>query len=198
MNLGLDPEGATPLTWEEQQELRLTWVTTRAELNAAEQDNILTARQWALRPRRPEQILDERFLAELHRRMFGQVWRWAGKHRTSERNLGVEHWEIRAGLRDLLGDAALWISAGPAHPMPPDEAAVRFHHRLVSIHPFPNGNGRHARLASDLLVVSLDRPAFTWGRVTLVSRGETRAAYLAALRAADNHDIAPLLAFARS
>ena len=198
MSPGPDPEGATPLTWEEQQAIKLTWVTTRAELNEAEQDNIVSAHRWAHRRRRPDQILNEAFVCELHRRMFGEVWRWAGAYRTSARNLGVDHWEIRPCVRDLLADTTAWIAAGGPAPMPPDEAAVRFHHRLVWIHPFPNGNGRHARLAADLLVVSLDQPEFSWGRVSLVSRSETRDRYIAALQAADAHDIGPLLAFARS
>lgn len=190
------PPGATPITWEEEQALKPTWVATRAELNEVEQQNILAAQRWALRTRHPDHVVDEGFLCELHRRMFGEVWRWAGTYRTSARNLGVEHWEIRAAVRDLLADASLWIGRGSA--MEPDEAAVRFHHRWVAIHPFPNGNGRHARLAADVLVRSLARPAFTWGRATLVARSETRERYLAALRAADGHDLGPLLAFARS
>lgn len=191
-----EPPGTTSITWEEQQELRLTWVVTRAELNSVEQQNILAAQPWAQRARRPSRILDERFLMELHRRMFGEVWRWAGRYRTSARNLGVDHWQIRAEIRGLLADAALWVQPGAA--VDTDEAAVRFHHRWVSIHPFPNGNGRHARLAADLLARSLGRPPFTWGRVALIDRGETRDQYLAALRAADAHDVRPLLAFARS
>lgn len=191
-----DPPGTTPITWEEQEQLRPTWVTTRAELNEVEQENILAAQTWAGRPRRPDQILNETFMLELHRRMFGQVWRWAGRYRTSERNLGVDHWQIRPDVRDLLADAAMWV--GPAAVVAPDEAAVRFHHRWVAIHPFPAGNGRHARQAADVLARSLGQPAFTWGRVTLVEHGEARGQYLAALRAADAYNLAPLLAFARS
>lgn len=198
MSPGPGPEGATPLNWEEQQAIRLTWVTTRAELNESEQDNILRAQRWAHRRRRTDQILHEAFLCELHRRMFGEVWRWAGAYRTSARNLGVDHWEIRPCVRDFLADTTAGIAAGGPAPMPPDEAALRFHHRLVSIHPFPNGNGRHARLAADLLVVSLGQPEFGWGWASLVSRGETRDRYIAALRAADGYDIGPLVAFARS
>lgn len=191
-----EPPGTTPLTWEEQQALKPTWVTTRLELNEVEQRGILGAQAWATRPRRPDQILDESFLLQLHRRMFGEVWRWAGRYRASERNLGVQHWEIRPAVRDLLADAAFWVV--PDAGVDPDEASVRFHHRWVAIHPFPNGNGRHARLAADLLAGSLGRPAFSWGRATLVERGTTRNSYLAALRAADGHDLAPLVSFARS
>lgn len=193
---GGGPPGTTPITWEEQRELRPTWVTSRAELNEVEQENILASLPWAQRPRRPAQILDERFLLELHRRMFGQVWSWAGRYRASAGNLGVEHWGVRAAVHDLLADATLWVEPDAAFDF--DEAAIRFHHRWVAIHPFPNGNGRHARLAADLLARSLGRPAFTWGRVTLVERGGTRDRYLAALRAADAYDLGPLLVFVRS
>lgn len=191
-----EPPGTTPITWEEERQLRPTWVATRADLNEVEQQNILAAQSWAQRTRVPAQVLEERFLLELHRRMFGEVWRWAGRYRTTARNLGVEHWQIRTEVRDLLADAGLWVALDTQ--VQPDEAAVRFHHRWVAIHPFPNGNGRHARLAADLLARSLGRPAFTWGRVTLVDRGTTRDRYLAALRTADAHDVGPLLAFARS
>lgn len=192
------PDGATPLTWQEQQGIRLSWVTTRADLNQAEQDNIVAADAWARRRRRPEQVVDEPFLLELHRRMFGQVWQWAGSYRITERNIGVDHWEIRPEMRNLLADVRLWIDADARKSMPADEAAVRFHHRLVWIHPFPNGNGRHARRAADVLVASLGRAAFTWGRNSIDAGGETRAKYLDALRAADAHDLGPLIVFARS
>ncbi|WP_374566370.1 Fic family protein [Nitrosomonas sp.] len=75
---------------------------------------------------------------------------------------------------------------------------MRFSHRLVAIHPFPNGNGRVSRLIGDLLAQQLEQEPFTWGRANLVDAGETRARYIEALRAADNHDIRPLLLFARS
>jgi len=113
----------------------------------------------------------------------------------TERNIGVTPFQIEIELRTLLDDARYWIDHKT---FSPDEIAVRFHHRLVWIHPFPNGNGRHARLAADLLAVALGRPRFTWGSASLVEAATTRAQYVSALKAADNHDIAPLLAFARS
>ena len=127
--------------------------------------------------------------------MFKDVWRWAGEFRSTPRNIGVEAWNISSMLRNLIEDARYWV----LHEVySPDEIAARFHHRLVLIHPFPNGNGRHARLAADLLLVRLGQERFTWGRVGLVSAGETRKEYVSALRAADAHDLKPLLAFVRS
>ncbi len=127
--------------------------------------------------------------------MLGEVWRWAGKFRTSERNLGIAYYEIPVALRQLLDDAKACIECQSD---PPDEIAVRFHHRLVQIHPFPNGNGRHSRLMADLLVMRLGRERFTWGSAGLRDAGQARRRYIAALQAADNHDRGPLLAFARS
>jgi len=127
--------------------------------------------------------------------MFGETWRWAGEFRKSDKNFGVDWLKIAAELRKLLGDAHYQIDHASYKP---DEIAVRFHHRLVAIQPFPNGNGRHARLIADLLVERLGQPRFTWGSRSLVDASETRQRYIAALKAADDRDYAPLLAFARS
>jgi Fic-DOC domain mobile mystery protein B len=136
-------------------ELIPAYIAYRRELNEAEQENIARAQDWALNRRRDP--LREKFVQELHRRMLGDVWRWAGKFRTSERNLGIALYEIPVALRQLLDDTKAWIEYKT---YPPDEIAVRFHHRLVQIHPFPNGNGRHARLMADLLVMRLGGERF--------------------------------------
>lgn len=191
-----DPEeddASTPLTAEEREGLIPSYVTLRRELNEAEQANILEAEEWAFARKR--KVLAERFLTDLHKHMFGRVWRWAGKFRRTERNLGVDPLRIAIDLRQLLDDCRYWIEHAT---YPPDEICARFHHRLVAIHPFPNGNGRHARLATDLLLVALGQPRFSWGRTNLVNPGDTRRAYVAALRAADARDIGPLLEFVRS
>lgn len=193
-DLLLQPDdAATPLTAEEREGLIPSYITLRRELNEAEQANILEAEQWAFARKR--NVLDERFLTNLHKRMFGRVWRWAGKFRLTERNVGVDPYRIATDLRLLLDDSRYWIEH---RTYPPDEICARFHHRLVAIHPFPNGNGRHARLATDLLLAALGQPRFSWGRTSLVNPGETRQAYVAALRAADGRDIQPLQAFVRS
>jgi Fic-DOC domain mobile mystery protein B len=127
--------------------------------------------------------------------LFGDVWRWAGEFRRSERNLGIPFCRIPVDLRQLLDDVKGWIEYKAYSP---DEVAVRFHHWLVAVHPFPNGNGRHARLMADLLVMQLTGERFSWGRANLRDAGEMRARYIAALKAADSHDYSPLLAFARS
>ncbi|MEN8130391.1 MAG: mobile mystery protein B [Pseudomonadota bacterium] len=184
---------STPLTAEEREELIPSYITLRHELNDAEQANILDTEQWAFTRKR--NVLSERFLTNLHKRMFGRVWRWAGKFRRTARNIGVDSYRIPLDLRQLLDDTCYWIENKTYEP---DEIAARFHHRLVLIHPFPNGNGRHARLATDLLLAALGQPRFTWGSVNLVDAGKTRKAYVTALRAADGHDIAPLLEFVRS
>ena len=195
MNDPLEPcdDASTPLAEEEKEELIPGWIAMRAELNEAEQGNILQADRWAFARRRD--VLDERFLCRLHKRMFGQVWRWAGEYRRSARNIGVDAYRIPNDLRQLVDDCRYWIDHLTYDP---DEVAVRFHHRLVQIHPFPNGNGRHARLATDLLLISMNRPRFTWGQSSRVDVSSVRQQYIDALRAADRHDYGPLLAFVRS
>ncbi|MDO8703520.1 MAG: mobile mystery protein B [Sulfuricaulis sp.] len=186
--------GATPLDPDEAEGLIPTHVTTREELNRLEQENIVKALQW-LSTSRPRSILDEAFIRKLHRQMFGSVWKWAGKFRTSDKNIGVPKSHIGVELHKLCEDTKSRIEHAS---YPPDEIAWRFHHRLVSIHPFPNGNGRHARLATDLLLEKLlHRPPFTWGGMSGVPQGEVRAAYLDALRAADKGNYGKLAEFVR-
>jgi Fic-DOC domain mobile mystery protein B len=185
-------EAATPLTPEEMRDLIPAHISYRTELNKAEQENILRGQEWALARRRD--LLNEKFIKTLHMRMLGDVWRWAGKFRTSERNLGIAFWEIPVALRQLCDETKGWIELN-AYSV--DEIAVRCHHKMVQIHPFPNGNGRHSRLLADLLVMRLGRGRFSWGSKALREPGETRSAYIDALKAADRHEIARLLAFAR-
>ncbi len=186
-------DGGTELTEEEREGLIPSYITLRSELNEAEQANILEAEEWALARKRD--LLEEKFLNNLHKRMYGNVWRWAGRYRTSGKNIGVDAYRIPAELRQLLDDCRYWIENGIYEP---DEIALRFHHRIVSIHCYPNGNGRHARLAADLLLKSMGHERFSWGGKNLVDVGETRERYIAALQAADEHDIGPLLEFVRS
>ena len=187
-------DAATPITPEEMRDLIPAHIADRRDLNAAEQENIARAQEWAMSGRRRD-LLNEKFIKDLHRRMLGDVWRWAGKFRTSQRNIGIDYWLIRTVLRLLLDDAKAWIECKT---YPIDEIAVRFHHRLVLIHPFANGNGRHARLSADLLVMQLGGERFSWGRTSLIHAGEARSRYITALHSADNHDISDLLNFARA
>jgi Fic-DOC domain mobile mystery protein B len=187
-------DAATLLTDDERSGLIPSWVIDRHELNEVEQANIASGVQWAARRRRRD-LLDERFIRELHLRMFGDVWTWAGRYRLTERNIGVPAWRIATDLRSLLDDTRLWVEQGVFNT---DELVVRFHHRLVAIHPFPNGNGRHARLMADLLVIRLGGVRFTWGGKSLDSASEVRTRYVEALRQADRQYLAPLIAFVRS
>lgn len=188
-----EDEGSTPLTEEEREQLIPSYITLRSELNEAEQRNILEAEAWAFKQER--NVLSEEFLKEFHRRMYGKVWRWAGSFRLTERNIGVESYRIAMDVRQLLEDCQYWVDK---QTYGPDEIAVRFSHRLVQIHPFPNGNGRHSRVAADLLLVKLGCERFTWGRAHLVDANKTRKQYIAALQAADGHDYTPLSEFVRS
>ena len=188
-------EGNTSLSPEELADL-IPNLATKEDLNEWERENILQARGWAGADRTsPLALASDEYVRKLHRKMFDQTWKWAGEYRRTEKNLGTPVDEIRERLVAMFGDVRFWIDNST---YPPDEIAVRFHHRLVLIHPFPNGNGRHARLIADLLVMKLGRAAFTWGAVNLATPGQTRAKYLQALQEADNGDIHPLLIFART
>jgi Fic-DOC domain mobile mystery protein B len=152
--------------------------------------------RWAFRrSRNADSLLREPFIRRLHEEMFGRVWRWAGDYRTTDRNLGIAAWSIREEIGRLLGDAQYWIAEGV---FDRDELCIRYHHRLVSIHPFPNGNGRHSRLSADLLSVSLGGDPLGWGRGLVLGGTVLRATYIAALQAADRSDLAPLIDFGRA
>jgi Fic-DOC domain mobile mystery protein B len=188
-------EGNIPLSPEELADL-IPNLATKQELNEWERENILRAREWAFADRSAaSDLASDGYVRKLHAKMFDQTWKWAGEYRRTEKNLGVPVHQVRERLVSLFGDALYWIQNNT---YTTDEIAVRFHHRLVLIHPFPNGNGRHARLIADLIAMKLGRPAFTWGSANLVKPSEARMAYLHAIRAADNGDIQPLVRFARS
>lgn len=188
------PEGATPIDAHEAEQLIPPHITLQRELNEWEEANILEAVTWA-QSSRTREILSPHFLKDLHERMFRHTWKWAGIYRTSDKNIGVPWYRIQEDVYNLCEDVKFWIK-DKSYAF--DEAALRFHHRLVLIHPFPNGNGRHARLAADVLVTRLGATMFSWGASSLTTEGETRRAYIKALQSADRGDIKPLLAFARS
>ncbi|MDZ4730353.1 MAG: mobile mystery protein B [Xanthomonadales bacterium] len=191
--LAPEDDGGTALTAEKREGLIPSYITLRSELNEAEQASILEAEEWAFA--RKHDPLVEKILDTLHKRMFGNVWKWAGTHRTTGKNIGVDAYRIATDLRQLLDDCRYWIENGTYEP---DEIAARFHHRLVSIHCYPNGNGRHARLATDLLLKVMGRERFSWGARNRVDIKEIRKRYVTALQAADGHNIGPLLDFVRS
>jgi Fic-DOC domain mobile mystery protein B len=193
--LATTSDGNTPLSPEELADL-IPNLATKEELNEWERENILRGREWAVGDRTsPTDMVSDEYVRKLHKKMFDETWKWAGDYRHTEKNIGVSVHEIRERLMALFGDTRYWIENGTYLP---DEIAVRFHHRLVFIHPFPNGNGRHARLIADIIAMKLGRSAFTWGSANLVKEGEARTTYLEAIRAADDGDIQPLLNFARS
>ena len=189
------PSGATPLTPDEEEGLIPGHITLRRELNAFEQANILEAETWLLRRRRRALVADTAFLKELHRRMFRQTWKWAGQYRKADRNIGVPWPKISYETEALCRDVDFWKKEAVYSE---DEIAVRFHHKLVWIHRYPNGNGRHARLAADLLIEELGGSRFSWGGRSLDVTGNCRRRYIDALRRADENDLVPLLEFARS
>ncbi|AMO21306.1 mobile mystery protein B [Flavobacterium columnare] len=189
--------GQTPLSEEEMEGLKIPSITTRKELDEFEQLNIEKAIEWTLRAKlKPEQLFSEKFIKDLHKKMYGDVWKWAGNFRNSEKNIGIKSYMVTVALKQLLDDALFWFQNNT---YPQDEMAIRFKHRLVSIHCFPNGNGRHSRLIADLIVTKLyNANYFTWGKSNLVQANETRTNYIKALREADNQNFTPLIVFAKS
>jgi Fic-DOC domain mobile mystery protein B len=193
-------DGNTPIRPEEAEQL-IPRISTMAELNEYEALNIVQARDWAFKRRtmKSSNPLGESYVRTLHARMFGKVWKWAGTYRSNELNIGCDPSEIVQRIPQLLANTQHWIDQKV---FSLDESVLRFHYDLAStIHPFSNGNGRHARMMADVIVVKYGSPEFSWGaRRNLAVQGAARAAYLAALRAldADSKNIQPLLAFARS
>ena len=188
-----EPDGATPLSREEMEGLKFGHVTTRGQLDHLEQANIESGLQWLSR-RKTKDILNEGFVCGLHKKLFGEVWEWAGTFRRTEKNIGIDPIHISVQLRQLLDDVRYWVEH---RTYPPKESAVRFHHRLVYIHLFPNGNGRHARIMADaLLEKTFGEDPIDWaGGHDLQSMNDRRNTYIQALRAADNQDYRLLLAF---
>ena len=188
-----EPDGATPLDPDELEGLKFKHIKTRGELDELEQVNIQSGLQWLSRARTKD-VLSEAFIRTLHKRLFGDVWSWAGTFRTTEKNIGIDPVQISVQLRILLDNAWYWAEH---ETYPPLEAAARFHHRLVQIHCFPNGNGRHARITADVyLQECFHHPPIDWaGGFDLMQSNERRNEYIAALRAADAGDHAPLLSF---
>lgn len=190
-------DGQTPLDEDEKDGLLIPTIATRGELDEFEQQNIEQAILWTLRRSfKTEDIFTEKFLRAVHQRMYGNVWGWAGEFRKTNKNIGVDRWQIGTELKYLLDDTLYWIQNNT---YPPEEIAVRFKHRLVSIHCFPNGNGRHSRLMADIVIEKVFKmPVFTWGAANLVRQSDTRTAYLNAIRAADAGNIEPLIVFTKS
>lgn len=190
-------EGQTPLDEDEKEGLLLKSITTRGELDEFEQLNIEKATQWTMGKNwKPEYILSENFIRELHIRMFNDVWSWAGEFRKTNKNIGVDKYQIGISLKQLIDDSLYWLMNKTYSD---EEFAIRFKHRIVKIHCFPNGNGRHSRLIADIIISQIfARPVFSWNNANLNKKGEARSNYLAAIRLADNGDIKPLINFAKT
>ena len=187
-------KGQTPISEEEKVGLKIKAISTMSELDEFEQQNIEEAIAWTLiNPPAVEKILSEDFINLVHKKMFKDVWSWAGSYRRTNKNIGVDYYVIRQKVRTLINDCKYWIEN---QVYPSDEIANRFKHGLVSIHLYPNGNGRHSRLMADILIEALNGKPFTWGSKT-INQNESRKEYIGALRAADNGDYTGLIQFSR-
>jgi Fic-DOC domain mobile mystery protein B len=186
-------DGHTELSEEQRKGLLPSYIATQGDLNDAEQRNIAEA--LLRRPPSVNHLLDDGNLRGLHAAMFNEVWEWAGRYRLVDTNIGIDWTLISVAVRSLVDDARDWVEYAT---FDADELGVRFHHRLVAIHAFPNGNGRHGRIAADYLIRGLGRAPFSWGADLGLSPPSLRAVYIAALRRADQHHIDDLVMFARS
>jgi len=194
---GKEPSGATPLSDEDYRDLKPLWVRNRQDLNLAEAMNVNRAQNFFLETKlTTERLLDDLTLRDMHSRMFGEVWTWAGKYRTRDLNIGLSYLHVAEAVRNLMDDAKLW------HSKPLEDRAeleaCELHHRLVVIHPFLNGNGRLARLFTDVLLISQRKPRFTWGSASGLTPQEQRRRYIYALQAADRGEIEYLRTFVRT
>ncbi|MDF3047899.1 MAG: mobile mystery protein [Candidatus Midichloriaceae bacterium] len=188
--------GQTPLDENEKCDL-IPSVITRKDLDQLEQENIIEAREWAMRSSilANQNVFSEIFILNLHKRMYGHVWKWAGKYRKSNKNIGVDYYMVRTEFHQLLSDAIYWMQH-KTYSM--TELAIIFHHRLVKIHLFPNGNGRHARLCADVIIAKYGGKKLTWvGHSSLIKPDAIRKQYIASLREADQGNYDLLIAFAK-
>ena len=190
-------KGQTPLDQQEKEGLKIKSITTQGELDEFEQLNIEKAVEWTIRTNlKPDKILTEKFITDLHKRMYGEVWKWAGKFRKSEKNIGITWPQIGIELKNLLDDTKYWIENKT---YPPDEIAIRFKHRIVSIHCFPNGNGRHSRMMADIIMESIfNEKVFSWHQSNMIKADKTRKEYINTLKKADDGNIKPLIEFAKN
>lgn len=198
--MGIDLEyisGQTPLDEDEKEGLLIESISSRGELDEFEQLNIEKAIEWSIRSKFVKKIiLTEGFVKSLHKQMFSEVWSWAGQFRKSNKNIGVDGTIIGIELKKLLDDAEFWIKNSSYNP---DEIAIRFKHRLVKIHCFPNGNGRHSRMMADIIIESIfEKDVFDWRYSSMVRADATREEYISAIKKADGGNIEPLLDFARN
>lgn len=198
MGLELDyKDGQTPLNEEEKEGLKIKSITTQGELDEFEQLNIEKAVEWTIHANlKSERILTEKFIKDLHKRMYSDVWKWAGEFRKTDKNIGIKWIQIGIELKNLIDDTKYWIENKTYSPK---EIAIRFKHRIVSIHCFPNGNGRHSRMMADIIIESIfGKEIFSWHKSNMAKADEKRKEYITALREADNGKIKPLIKFAEN
>lgn len=190
-------DGQTPLEEEEKEDLKIKSITKQKELNEFEQLNIEKAVEWMINAKlNHERILNVKFIKDLHKKMYGDVWKWAGEFRKTEKNIGIKWTQIGIELKNLIDDTIFWIENKTYSPV---EIAIRFKHRIVAIHCFSNGNGRHSRIMADIIIESIfEKEIFTWHQSNMVKGDETRKEYINALKEADNGNIHPLIKFAES
>ena len=190
-------DGQTPLDEDEKEGLKIKSITTQNELDEFEQLNIEKSVEWIIHSNlKSEKILTEKFIIDLHKKMYGDVWKWAGEFRKTDKNIGIKWAQIGIKLKNLIDDTKYWIENKTYSP---EEIAIRFKHRIVAIHCFPNGNGRHSRMMADIIIESIfGKDIFTWHKSNMIKENEVRKNYIKALKEADNGNVNPLIEFAQN
>ena len=190
-------DGQTPLDEDEKEGLKIKSITTQKELDEFEQLNIEKSVEWIIHSNlKSEKILTEKFIKDLHKKMYGDVWKWAGEFRKTDKNIGIKWAQIGIKLKNLIDDTKYWIENKTYSP---EEIAIRFKHRIVAIHCFPNGNGRHSRMMADIIIESIfGKDIFTWHKSNMIKENEVRKNYIKALKEADNGNVNPLIEFAQN
>lgn len=184
-----DKEGETPL---DDISGLIPKITTRVELDSEEAKNISNAfLKYLLLPSVAKNIqFDEPFLRQVHIDMLGNVWTWAGTYRTTQTSIGIEANKIQHKLYQLMDDLKTWTEFWEYK-----ETATKLHHMLVIIHPFLNGNGRWARLVTDIWLASQGHETLEWGNENLVDVNNDRSEYILALKETDKGDLERLQKF---
>lgn len=188
----IDRDGSTPLDPDQIRGIKFSHLVNMGELDEVEDLNIQKGLEW-LNRQKGDDYLSMEFLCKLHEKLFGDVWKWAGTFRKVEVNLSkIKYYDVGPQLKMFFEDAKLWIEGGR---MSWDEISAEMHHRLIAIHPFPNGNGRTTRIYTEYVQKRNKQAVTSWKASLNHDPKERRRVYIKSLQQADKGDFRPLIEF---